>query len=139
MKRLRLMGLTAALTAAALALMGAQRPAVFAQLAPGLWEFSGLPGAKIPLRQCVADVSSFAQFEHRGLSCSRDVITDNPGSAVVEYSCGGAGFGHSRLEVVTPRSLRIDTQGVSNKLPFSYVVQARRLGDCSATTPAPRH
>ena len=76
MGRLRLAAFTAAVAATALALMAAQRPAALAQLAPGLWEFSGLPGAKVSLRQCVADVSSFAQFEHRGRSCSLDVITD---------------------------------------------------------------
>ena len=26
--------------------------------------------------------------------------------AAIEYSCGGAGFGHSQIEVITPRSLR---------------------------------
>jgi hypothetical protein len=139
MGRLRLAAFTAAVAATALALMAAQRPAALAPLAPGLWEFSGLPGAKSPLRQCVADVSSFAQFEHRKLSCSRNLITDHPASAVVEYSCGGAGFGHSKLDVITPRSLRIETQGVSNNLPFSYVLQARRVGDCPANTTASRH
>src|SRR5438874_13753461 len=89
-KRLKLAGFTAAVAAVALTLIAAQRPAALAQLAPGLWEFSGLPGAKVPLRQCVADVSSFAQFEHRGRSCSLDVITDRGSSAVVDYSCGGA-------------------------------------------------
>ena len=137
MERVKLVGFTAAVAAGALTLMAAQRPAALAELAPGLWEFSGLPGAKVPLRQCVADVSSFARFEHRGRSCSLDVITDRPSSAVVDYSCGGAGFGHSKIDVITPRSLRIETQGVSNKLPFRYVVQARRVGDCSAT--ASRH
>jgi len=139
MKRLKLVGFTAAVAVGALTLMAAQRPAALAQLAPGLWEFSGLPGAKVPLRQCVADVSSFAQFEHRGRSCSLNVIADRASSAVVDYSCGGAGFGHSKLDVITPRSLRIETQGVSDKLPFSYVVQARRVGDCPATATASRH
>ena len=87
----------------------------------------------------MADVSSLAQFEHRRLSCSRNLISDHPTSAVVEYSCGGAGFGHSKLDVITPRSLRIETQGVSNNLPFSYVLQARRVGDCPANTTASRH
>jgi len=125
--------------AAAPVLIAAQRPTALAQLAPGMWEFSGLPGAKSPVRQCVADVSTFAQFEHRGRSCSLNVITDRSSSAVVDYTCGAAGFGHSKLDVLTPRSVRIDTQGVSDKLPFSYVVQARRVGDCPTTTTASRH
>jgi len=39
---------------------------------------------------------------------------------------------------VTPRSLRLDTQGISDGLPFHYVAQARRVGDCPAQT-ASRH
>jgi hypothetical protein len=50
--------------------------------------------------------------------------------AVVEYHCGAAGFSRSQVDVITPRSLRIDTQGISAQEPFSYVLQARRVGDC---------
>src|SRR5438477_11162825 len=89
MKRLKLAGITAAPAAGALTLIAAQRPAALAQLTPGLWEFSGPPGAKVPLRQCVADVFRFARFAHRGLSCSPDVAADRAGSAGVDCRCGG--------------------------------------------------
>ena len=135
----RLAGLAIAGAVAALALTAAQRPSALAQTSPGLWEISGVPGSKTPLKQCVSDVSSLARFEHRGRSCSQRIINDDPGSAVIEYSCGGAGFGLSKVDVITPRSLRIDTQGVSGGLPFSYVLQARRVGDCPAATTASRH
>jgi hypothetical protein len=79
------------------------------------------------------------QFEHRGRSCPGKTLSDGPSSSVVEYSCGAAGFGHSKVDVITPRSLRIDTQGVSDNLPFRYVFQARRVGDCPATASAARH
>ena len=135
----RLVGLAIAGAVAALALTAAQRPSALAQTSPGLWEISGTPGSKIPLKECVSDVASLAQFEHRGRSCDRRIISDDPGSAVIEYSCGGAGFGHSKVDVITPRALRIDTQGVSGGLPFSYVLQARRVGDCPAPATASRH
>ncbi|MFL6743798.1 MAG: DUF3617 domain-containing protein, partial [Sphingomicrobium sp.] len=93
----------------------------------------GVPGAKSPPRQCVSDVLALARYEHRGKNCSSKTISQSASSVVVEYSCGGAGFGHSKLDVITPRSLRIETQGVSDNLPFSYVLQAHRLGDCSTT------
>jgi len=32
--------------------------------------------------------------------------------------------------LITPRSIRIETQGISDNLPFNYVIQARRVGDC---------
>src|SRR5438270_2418884 len=134
--------LAVALTAgmgAVLALTAAQRPLLFAQTQPGLWELSGVPGAKSPVRQCVADVAALVQFEHRDRSCSRKVLSDSPTSAVVDYSCGAAGFGHSMVDMITPRSLRVDTQGISDKLPFHYVLQVRRVGDCPAAATASRH
>ena len=114
-------------------------PAALAKVAGGLWEISGVPGAQAPVRQCVADILALAQYEHRGKACSRSVIHDGPSSTKVSYQCGGAGFGESEVDVITPRSLRIATQGISDQLPFSYVLQARRVGDCTKTVTPPRH
>ncbi len=113
-----------------LSLAAASQPSVFTQAQAGMWEISGVPGAKAPLKQCVADVSKLAEFEHRGKTCSVKIISNSASSTVVEYRCGGAGFGRSQVDAITPRSLRIDTQGISNQLPFNYVLQARRIGDC---------
>jgi hypothetical protein len=124
---------------AALILMGAQRPALFGQAAPGLWEVSGLPGATGAARECLMDTTALARFEHRSRACTMKVTSDSPTSTVVDYSCGGAGFGHTKIDLITPRSLRIETQGVSDNLPFSYVLQARRVGDCPAIKTAVRH
>jgi hypothetical protein len=120
-------------------LTAAQRPSALAQTSPGIWEVSGLPGSKTPARECFGDVASLAQFEHRRQSCSQRIISDSPGSTVVEYSCGGAGFGHSKVDVITPRSLHIETQGVSGNVPFNYNLEARRVGDCPTNTLSPRH
>jgi hypothetical protein len=113
-----------------LALAAAAQPSVFTQAQAGMWEISGVPGAKTPLKQCIANVAALGEFEHRGKSCSVKVISSSASSTVIEYSCGAAGFGRSQVDAITPRSLRIDTQGISNQLPFSYVLQARRIGDC---------
>jgi hypothetical protein len=121
-----------------LALAAAAQPSVFTQTQAGMWEISGVPGAKAPLKQCIANVAALGEFEHRGKSCSVKVISSSATSTVVEYSCGAAGFGRSQVDAITPRSLRIDTQGISNQLPFSYVLQARRIGDC-AQQAAVRH
>jgi hypothetical protein len=119
---------------AMLALTAAQRPGALAQASPGLWEISGAEGAKSPIRQCLSDIAVLAQFEHRGRNCSSRVISSDASSTVIEYRCGGAGFGHSKIDVITPRNLRIETQGISDNLPFGYVLQARRVGDCPAKT-----
>ena len=41
--------------------------------------------------------------------------------------------------MLTPRSLRIETQGISDSLPFNYVLQARRVGDCAKSAAVARH
>ena len=130
---------TVAGVGAALVLGAASRPAALAQAAPGLWEVSGVPGTKKPILQCVGDLLALAQFEHRNESCSRRVIRDAASSTTVEYNCPGGGFGRTEVGVVTPRSLRLDTQGIADGLPFHYVAQARRVGDCPSHQTAARH
>ena len=114
----------------------AHPPSGFAQVQPGLWEISGIPGAASPLRQCVADVAVLARFEHRSSNCSSKVLRETGSATEIEYSCGAAGFGSSQVSVITPRALRIATQGISDGLPFNYVLQAHHIGGCPA---GPRH
>jgi hypothetical protein len=121
---------------AALALVGAQPPSNLAQTKAGLWEISGVPGAAYPLRQCVADLALLARFEHRTKACNATTVRDSGLSSVIDYNCGAAGFGHSEVNVLTPRSLRIATQGLSDGVPFNYVLQAHWIADCG---PLPRH
>jgi hypothetical protein len=135
----RKIALVAAGTAGVLTLAAAQVPAALRTTSPGLWEITGAPGLRGPVRQCVADPVALAQFEHRGKRCSRSVITDGPSSTVIHYNCPGGEFGESKLTVITPRSLRIETQGISQGLPFNYVIQARRVGDCPGVATAAAH
>lgn len=137
MKRLTILAAAAAI--AVVALGAAQRPAALAVTSGGLWEISGTPGAKAPARMCVADTGVLAQYEHRGQICTRLVINDTPTATVIHYTCAGGGFGRSKLTLVTPRSLRIETQGISDNLPFNYVIQARRVGECGPHQSAARH
>jgi hypothetical protein len=116
-------------------LTAAQQPPTLAQAQPGLWEIIG-PGGKAPQRQCVADVAALARFEHRAKACTAKVLKAAGSSVQVEYSCGSAGFGHSQIDVLTPRSLRVSTQGISDGLPFNYVLQAHRVGDCPKSNAA---
>lgn len=121
------------------AVVRAAPPAALAQVGVGLWEISGAPGTQAPVRQCVGDILAFAQFEHRSRTCSRTIVSDKESSTVINYSCGPADFGESEIDVITPRSLRISTQGISSQLPFNYVLQARRVGDCTKSPVVPRH
>jgi|SRR5579884_1278268 len=115
--------------AAASALAGAP-PAALSKTQPGLWEISGAPGSSTPIRQCVSQIVALARFEHRANACNSTILKDQGSSTAIDYDCGGAGFGHSQIDVITPRSLRISTQGISGGLPFNYVLQARRVDDC---------
>ena len=139
MARSSILALIGATALAGFAAGAAQRPAALSQTNPGLWEIAGVPGARAPARECVGDIAALARFEHRGRSCSSKVLRDGESSAEIEYSCGGSGFGRSTLTVLTPRSLRIETQGISDNLPFHYVLQARRVGDCPGRSTASRH
>lgn len=117
---------------AVLALGGAKQPAALAEVKAGMWELSGLPGASTPARVCIADVEQLTRYEHRQQRCTSKTISDNGRSTVIEYSCGSAaGFGRTKIDMVTPRNLKINTQGISDSLPFNYTLSARRVGDCA--------
>jgi len=103
---------------------------VLAQAGGGLWEIQKSGAA--PVRLCLPNPMVLAQFENRESRCTREVIRDTRSMATVHYSCAGGDFGQSDVTVLTPRSLRVETQGISRNSPFKYVFQARRVGDCPA-------
>ena len=110
-------------------LTGAARPALLARAGGGLWEIDRVgPGARA--RICVPDAAVLASYEHRGKPCTRVVISETANSALVHYTCTGGGFGRSQVTQITPRSFRVETQGIADNAPFQYVFQARRMGDC---------
>ena len=113
------------------AAVGAAPPDALKQIATGMWELEGQPGSRAPVRQCVTDVMALAQFEHRSRTCSRALLRKNGSSTTISYRCGPKDFGQTELNVITPRSLRISTQGISDQLPFNYVLQAHRVGECA--------
>lgn len=127
-----MIAVTCAGAAALLALVAATRPSALAQTGPGLWELSGMPNAGTAFRQCVADPALLARVEHRGHDCSHVVIRDKPTWTEIHYTCTNGGFGRSKLTVLTPRSMRIETQGISANYPFNYTIRARRIGNCDA-------
>lgn len=96
----------------------------------GLWELA-VPGSqRDPVRICAADPTLLAQVVHRGRQCTRVTISSQGNETLIHYTCTGTGFGRSNVQVVTPRSLRIATQGINNGAPFNRVYHARRLGGC---------
>jgi hypothetical protein len=103
---------------------------IFSQTKPGYWEI--VRNGAEPKRVCLANLDILAQLEHRNASCTRTVIRDRQSEAVVHYTCRGGDFGQTRLTALTPRSIRVQTQGLSANSPFNYTFQARRVGNCPA-------
>jgi hypothetical protein len=114
-----------------LALAGAGPRSVLSQIEGGLWEISGTRGAPAA-RLCIAHPPLLAQVEHRSGRCTRTILRNDSASAQIEYRCAGGGFGYSKITMLTPRSVRIETQGISGHAPFGYSVDARRVGNCAA-------
>lgn len=109
----------------------AMTPAALGPIEPGLWEMvaDGEPTRAI----CVADPVALTQIRHGAAACTRLVIADEGTSAVVHYSCPGAGWGRTSLRVESPRAVRIDTQGIAGSAPFAFAGEARRTGACGGT------
>ena len=105
-------------------------PHALAPAAGGLWEVSRRADGHAASQICIATPEVLAQFEHRQGRCTRVVISDKGSEAVIHYTCADGGFGQSQVTLLTPRSLRIDTQGISGGYPFHYQLYARRVGEC---------
>ena len=108
----------------------ASSPRALARAAGGLWEVSRTADGHGAQRICIASPEVLAQYEHRAQRCTRVVVSDAGTTATIHYTCPAGGFGNSKVTLVTPRSLKIDTQGISEGLPFHYQLYARRVGDC---------
>jgi hypothetical protein len=119
----------------ALPLLGAAPPTrALAGVAPGLWEVSRSASGESPRRLCLSDVAQLAWIAHAGERCSRTILRDDPGDLLVDLNCAGGDFARSGIRVTTPRSVRLETQGIHRGEPFNYLLYARRVGEC----PRPR-
>jgi hypothetical protein len=125
-------GLVATVTMSASLLVAATVPRALAPASGGLWEVSQSATGHDPTKVCVPSPEVLAQFEHRQGRCTRKVVRDSGSMAEIHYTCADGGFGRSDVKLITPRSLTIDTQGISGGLPFHYKLYARRTGDCKA-------
>jgi hypothetical protein len=123
-------GLAGLLTLSAGLLAAATVPRALAPAMGGLWEVSKSASGHAATRICVASPDLLAQFEHRQQRCQRTVVSDTGSETLISYNCPSGGFGQSKMTLITPRTLRIDTQGISDNLPFHYQLHARRVGNC---------
>lgn len=123
---------------AMLPLLGASAPPVPRALAgvqPGLWEVSKSASGHSPTRVCLRQVIDLATIAHPGERCSRTILSDRPGALLVDLACPRGEFARSEITVTTPRSLKLDTQGIHGGEPFALTLFARRVGECRPLWP----
>ena len=121
---------------AAVALVGvalvAAAPRALSPASGGLWQIAfsakGAPQANV----CIADPVMLGQWEHRAGRCSQTILSDQGHKLVLSYTCADGGFGRSEMSLLTPRTIRVATQGISADGPFNYVLHARRAGNCAS-------
>ena len=121
-----------ALLAMSAAVVAAAGPRALAPAAGGLWAVSPDATGHNAERICVSSPKVLALWEHRAGRCTPEVISDQGTVARIRYTCADGGFGDTKVTLITPRTLRIDTQGISGGLPFHYQRHARRVGQCAA-------
>ena len=99
------------------------------KLERGRWQLREPDGAAaLDLPAAIRPPSSSSSMT--GSAASQEVLASEAGGATVQYTCPGRGFGHTSIRVETPRLARIDTQGLVDGRPFSYRVEARKVGTC---------
>ena len=128
-KRLGSMGAVALGVLAASAF--AAGPRALAPASGGKWQVAHNARGGAAQDLCIADPILFAQWEHRSQRCERTILSDRGNKTVISYTCGDGGFGRSEMTLLTPRTLRIATQGIAAGAPFNHVIHARRVGDCA--------
>jgi hypothetical protein len=107
------------------------QPRALASIEPGLWEVSRSATGRNPARLCLRDVQELALVGHPGERCTRTILSDRPGELLLDLNCPRNEFARSRISVTTPRSLKIETQGIHGGAPFAMTFFARRTGTCS--------
>ena len=86
-----------------------------AMVGPGQWEI-GKTASERGEKICLRDPAMLMQWEHRAKQCTRTIVTSSLDNAEVHYTCVGGGFGTSRVDVLTPRSIKVATQGIADKI-----------------------
>ena len=119
----------------ALALVGvmtiaAAGPRALSGASSGLWQVAYSAKGAHHASLCLSDPVLLGQWEHRSGRCERTILSDQGNKAVLSYTCADGGFGRSEMTLLTPRTMRVATQGISAGGPFNYVIHARRAGNC---------
>lgn len=110
-----------------------QRPALgmLDQLEPGRWELRLRDGPGVE-RLCLHDGRRLIQLRHPQEQCERFIVNDDANDVTIQYTCRGRGYGRTHIRRESGRIVHIDTQGIAEGLPFNFVAEARRVGECGS-------
>jgi hypothetical protein len=109
-----------------------ERPALamLDRLEHGRWDLrTRSPGVDLQ-SICLSNGRGLIQLRHPGDDCPRLIIDDSENEVTVQYTCKGRGYGRTHIRRETDRLVQIETQGIDDGLPFSFVAEGRRIGDC---------
>jgi len=106
--------------------------AMLDQLQSGDWELRSRDEGGQPRHICMHDARRLIQLRHPGEICSRIVVEDEPEQVTVQYTCPGRGYGRTQIRRETEALLQIDSQGIAQGRPFSFAIEARRVGPCAS-------
>ena len=101
------------------------------RIEPGEWQLRALDNSVPVRRLCIDDAYDLVQLRHPGAPCSRFVLSNEPQTATVHYTCPGAGYGRTTIRVETGQLVRVESQGLVNRSPFQIVLEGRRVGKCA--------
>ncbi len=100
-------------------------------VAPGDWSLREAGSPEAARTSCFSDPAAFLRLRLRSAQCSRFVIEDTARVSTVHYTCPGIGHIRTTVHVDTPRSLRIESEGIADGMPFADAYEARRVGSCA--------
>lgn len=100
------------------------------RLEGGRWELRTRDTPTVE-RVCLRDGRRLIQLRHPQQQCERVVVADEPNDVTVQYTCRGRGYGRTHIRRESEGSVRIEAQGIAEGLPFNFVAEGKRVGDCS--------
>lgn len=131
--RLKRILILPAIGAAALLGGAADAPVIqaFARIQPGEWVLHAFDRSVPDRKICIDDAYDLIQIRHPGAPCSRFVLTNEPSTATVHYTCAAAGYGRTTIKVESSQIVQLDSQGLVNQSPFQVSLEGRRVGSCA--------
>lgn len=108
-------------------------PNILNTLDTGLWQFrniGGGPSGAAVDQLCISDMKKLAQVQHNRFDCEQKLLRANMATALISYSCAGHGNGLTTIRRESDQIIQISSQGINDGAPFSFNVEARRMGSC---------